>query len=110
MNKSNRPISSQKFVKVFRLFKYVILGTVFVAFAFLRGVSGWNSDKPLDAKKLSKDDLNKLFSQIPRVNADVAGGGGGGGGGDDGDDGGGGDDGDDGGGGDDGDDGGGDGC
>src|SRR3989344_1667120 len=107
MNKSNRPISSQKFVKVFRLFKYVILGTVFVAFAFLRGVSGWNSDKPLDAKKLSKDDLNKLFSQIPRVNADVAGGCG-----DDGDDGGGGDDGDDGddgGGGDDGDDGGGDG-
>src|SRR3989344_1688440 len=107
MNKSNRPISSQKFVKVFRLFKYVILGTVFVAFAFLRGVSGWNSDKPLDAKKLSKDDLNKLFSQIPRVNADVAGGGGGGGGGDDGD--GGGDGGGGGGGGDDGDDGG-DGC
>src|SRR3989338_1472474 len=101
MNKPNRPIS-QKFVKVFRLFKYVVLGTVFVAFAFLRGVSGWNSDKQLDAKKLSKDDLNKLFSQIPRVNADVAGGGGGGGGG--------GDDGDDGGGGDDGDDGGGDGC
>ena len=72
MNKPNRPIS-QKFVKVFRLFKYVILGTVFVAFAFLRGVSGWNSDKPLDAKKLSKDDLNKLFSQIPKVNADVGG-------------------------------------
>jgi len=72
MNKSNRPIS-QKLVKVFRLFKYVILGTVFIAFAFLRGVSGWNSDKPLDARKLSKDDLNKLFSQIPKVNADVAG-------------------------------------
>ena len=72
MNKSNH-FSSQKFVKVFRLFKYVVLGTVFIAFAFLRGVSGWNSDKPLDAKKLSKDDLNKLFSQIPKVNADVTG-------------------------------------
>ena len=88
MNKPNRPIS-QKFVKVFRLFKYVVLGTVFVAFAFLRGVSGWHSDKPLDAKKLSKDDLNKLFSQIPKVNADVSGGGDSSDSSDDGDDGGG---------------------
>ncbi len=82
--------------KAFRLFKYVILGAVFVAFAFLREVSGWGPDKPLDAKKLSKDDLNKLFSQIPKANADVVGGGGGGDGGggdvgDDGDDDGGGD-------------------
>jgi hypothetical protein len=74
MNKSNHFIS-QKLVKVFRLFKYVILGTVFVTFAFLRGISGWNSDRSLDAKKLSKDDLNKLFSQIPKINADVGGGG-----------------------------------
>ncbi|MDO8728819.1 MAG: hypothetical protein Q7K26_02885 [bacterium] len=80
--------------KVFRLFKYVILGTVFIAFAFLRGVSGWHSDKSPDAKRLSKDDLNKLFSQIPRVNADVAGDGTGDGTGDAGDDGDGGDGGD----------------
>ncbi|MEK7461799.1 MAG: hypothetical protein AAB586_01880 [Patescibacteria group bacterium] len=88
----NRPgnFLSQKLVKVFKVFKYVILGTVLVALAFLRGVLGGHSDKSIDAKKLSKDDLQKLL-HVSKANADVTGDGDG----DDDDDGDDGDDGDD---------------
>lgn len=69
--------------KIVRLIKYLLLSVVFIAFALLRGVTGWHSEKSLDGKRLSKDDLQKLFPHISKANADV----GGSGFGDDGDDG-----------------------
>jgi hypothetical protein len=77
MNKS-KGFMSQKLVKVFRLFKYLTLGTILIAFAFLRGIIGWHSDKMSNNRKLSKDDLQKLFPYISKVNADVVGDGDGG--------------------------------
>ena len=78
--------------KFFRLFKYIALSMVFVAFAFLRWVSGGHADEA-DNKRLSKGDLKNLLLHLPEANADVPadgdGGGGDGGGDDGGDDGGG---------------------